>query len=100
MQESEEVYDGVDVDEHPVSSFWCFDLFFFFFFFLWLFFYVLFIYGYSFTFFMCETHCIPNQAFFDSLSSSVKHFFLPQRDGREKFFKSGNCQAFPWLLFY
>ena len=32
MQESEEVYDGVDVDEHPVSSFWCFDLFFFFFF--------------------------------------------------------------------
>ena len=30
MQESEEVYDGVDVDEHPVSSFWCFDLFFFF----------------------------------------------------------------------
>ena len=71
-----------------------------FFFFLWLFFYVLFIYGYSFTFFMCETHCIPNQAFFDSLSSSVKRFFLPQQDGWEKFFKSGNCQAFPWLLFY
>ena len=56
---------------------------FFFFFFGGLFFYVLFIYGYSFTFFMCETHYIPNQAFFDSLSSSVKRFFLPQQDGRE-----------------
>ena len=80
MQESEEVYDGVDFFKNHFFIFGAF-FFFFFFFFLWLFFYVLFIYGYSFTFFMCETHCIPNQAFFDSLSSSVKRFFLPQQDG-------------------
>ena len=75
----------------------------FFFFFFFVVFFLIFFYLRllnSFTFFMCETHCIPNQAFFDSLSSSVKRFFLPQQDGREKFFKSGNCQAFPWLLFY